>query len=210
MWFNPIYARARISDVRFVLVAISKIHVIWTRITVAVTARSSPFACTGTTDVGFVLVANLMVVHVIEALEIAVAVIWFYTIVAWPRTANIGFVTVAGTLVRVAAGISVRPCDNADYNDGYDDADDDSREWNSNRSVTEFSCTPGIWYRRRVRHNCIKTRNDIRIKLSGCVLCKRVESYNLCRLTHNVLNSPVFPVLSIMGDFKKDQTELLE
>jgi len=136
------------------------------KVVVAVILRSNPGACTETTQVLFVFVATTSETVTVTVRWITVAM-WFYTTVARPRTTNIGFVFVAGALVGVAAGISVRPCDNrpcdnADYNDGYDKADD-SRDWNSNRSVTEFSCIPRIRCRSRVRHNCTNMRNDIRI-----------------------------------------------
>jgi len=99
-WFNPI-TRARISDICFVLVAGSKMRVIWARIAIAVSHWSKPNACTETTDIVSVFVASTSVIVIETVSRITIATGWCNPVSTWARISDVSFVLIAGSKVRV-------------------------------------------------------------------------------------------------------------
>jgi len=84
---------------------------------------------------------------------IAVAAGRYYPIFAWPRNADVGLEVVAGSVVAVFVATDWDRIDEDQYN-GYDNADDDSCDRQSNRSVTDSSCTWRVWHRTAACYNC--------------------------------------------------------
>lgn len=157
VWFNTIGTWTRTSDKRFVFVAGGAITVIWTRSIVAViSVWHCPVTITVSTDVHSVLI-TWPTKFVVEAiLGIAIVAVWFYPVVAWPRSANVGLEIVAGTLVRIV----VASGEEIDHNDDCRNANDDSCDWQCNRNIAKFSCTWRVRHRATACHSCTNTHKS--------------------------------------------------